>query len=71
METKKVILARFMDFDVSPSIFLAIICLNFTISTIFFVNNSHRAIKVHVDKVQYCRAGHKCALPISSTVHIL
>ena len=29
-------------------------------STIFLVNNGHRAIKVHVNKVQYCRAGHKC-----------
>ena len=27
-------------------------------STIFLVNNGHRAIKVHVNKVQYCRAGH-------------
>ena len=35
----------------------AIICLNFTFSTIFLVNNGHRAIKVHVNKVQYCRAG--------------
>ena len=41
---------------------LAIICLNFTFSTIFLVNNGHRAIKVglHVNKVQYCRAGHLC-----------
>ena len=39
---------------------LAIICLNFTFSTIFLVNNSHRAIKVHVNMVQYCRAGHIC-----------
>ena len=37
---------------------LAIICLNFIFSTIFLVNNGHRAIKVHVNKVQYCRAGH-------------
>ena len=75
METKRVILARFLDFDVtptyvlpwqrdvrfSPKLFfclkilrksiLAIICLNFTFSTIFLVNNGHRAIKVHVNKV--------------------
>ena len=38
--------------------FLAIICLNFTFSIIFLVNNGHRATKVHVNKVQYCRAGH-------------
>ena len=37
---------------------LAIICLNFTVSTIFLVNNGHRAIKMHVKKFQYCRAGH-------------
>ena len=24
------------------------------------VNNGHRAIKVHVNKVRYCRAGHIC-----------
>ena len=36
----------------------AIICLNLTFSTLFSVNNGHRAIKVHVNKVQYCRAGH-------------
>ena len=36
---------------------LAIIRLYFTFSTIFLVNNGHRAIKVHVNKVQYCRAG--------------
>ena len=24
----------------------------------FIVNNGHRAIKVHVNEVQYCRAGH-------------
>ena len=29
------------------------ICLNFTFFTIFLVNNGHRAIKVHVNKVQY------------------
>ena len=28
----------------------AIICLNFTFSTIYLVNNGHRAIKVHVYK---------------------
>ena len=45
--------------------FLGIICLNFTFSTIFLVNNSHRTIKVHVNKVQYCRAGHIwCAIPV-------
>ena len=37
---------------------LAIIRLKFTFSTIFLVNNGPRAIKVHVNKVQYCRAGH-------------
>ena len=37
---------------------LAIICLNFTFSTIFLVNNSRRAIKVLVNKVLYCRTGH-------------
>ena len=76
------ILARFVDFDVtltnvlpwqpdvriSKKIFfwlkilrksiLAIICLDFTFSTIFLVNNGHRAIKVHVNKVQCCRVGH-------------
>ena len=36
---------------------LAFICLNSTFSAIFLVNNGHRAIKVHVNKVQYCRAG--------------
>ena len=30
---------------------LAIICFNFTFSTIFLVKNSHIAIKVHVNKV--------------------
>ena len=29
---------------------LAIFLLNFTFSTIFFVNNGHRAIKVHVNR---------------------
>ena len=38
--------------------FWQFICLNFTFSTIFIVNNGHRAIKVHVNRVQYCRAGH-------------
>ena len=81
METKRVILARFMDFDVIPTnllpwqpgvrfskknsfrlkirekSILAIICLNSSFSIIFLVNNGHRAIKVHVNKVQYCRAG--------------
>ena len=76
------ILARFVDFDVTPTnvlpwqpdvrfsekcsffckipgkLFLAIICLNFTFSIIFLVNNGHRATKVHVKKVQYCKAGH-------------
>ena len=37
---------------------LANICLNFTFSTIFLLENGHRAIKVHVKKVKYCRAGH-------------
>ena len=65
METKRAILARFVDFDVTPTkvlpwqpsvkSILAIIRLNFTFSTISLVNNSHRAIKVHVNKVQYCR----------------
>ena len=81
METKSLILARFVDFDVTPTnvlpwqpdvrfsekisfcrktpgkLFLAIICLNFTFSIIFLENNGHRATKVHVNKVQYCRAG--------------
>ena len=39
--------------------FLAIICLNFTFSTILLVNNGH--IK-HVNRVQYCRAGHRSFL---------
>ena len=30
----------------------------FRFSTIVLVTNGHRAIKVHVNKVQYCRAGH-------------
>ena len=38
---------------------MAITLLNFTFSAIFLVNNVHRAIKVHVNKVQYCRAGHR------------
>ena len=80
METMRVILARFVDFDVTLTNGLpwqplvrfskkisfcwktyekSIICLNFIFSTIFLVNNGHRAIKVHVNKVQYCRAGHK------------
>ena len=78
METKRVILARFVDFELPQQmcyhgnrmsdfhkntlfvekLFLAIICLNFTFSIIFLVNNGHRATKVHVNKVQYCRAGH-------------
>ena len=33
-------------------------CLNFTFSIIFLVNNGHSATKVHVNKVQYCGAGH-------------
>ena len=61
------ILARFVDFDVTstnvlpwqpdfPKILLRksileIICLIFTFSTILLVNNGHRAIKVHVNKV--------------------
>ena len=80
METKRVILAIFVDFDVTPisalpwqpdfrfslkfsfcwkllgKSILAIICLNFTFSTVSLVNNGHKAIKVHVKKVQYCRA---------------
>ena len=81
METKRLILARFVNCDVTPTnmlpwqprvrffkkisfcskilekSILAIIGFNFTFSTIFLVNNGHRAIKVHVNKVQYCRAG--------------
>ena len=81
MGTKRVILARFVDFDVTPrnalprqphvrflknisfcrkileKSILANICLNFTFCIIFVLNNGHRAIKVHVNKVQYCRAG--------------
>ena len=84
MDTKRVLLARFDDIDVTPTnmlpwqphvrfskkfsfcgnilekSILAIIRLNFMFSTIFLVNNGHRAIKVHVNKVQYCRAGHIC-----------
>ena len=37
---------------------LAIICFHLTFSTIFLLNNGYRTIKVNVDKVQYCRAGH-------------
>ena len=72
METKSVILARFVDLtlpqqtcyhgnrmsDFPKNSFsiekflenqcLAIICLNFTFSTIFLVNYGHRAIKVLV-----------------------
>ena len=35
--------------------------INFRFSTIFLVkfNDGHGTIKVHVNKVQYCRAGHK------------
>ena len=44
---------------------LAIICLNFTFPTIFLVKNGHRAIKVHVNKVHYGRAGHKYSLWIN------
>ena len=86
METKRLILARFMDFDVTPArvlpwqpnvrfstnlsfcwkihrkSILAIICLNFTFSSIFLVNIGHRGIKVHVNKVQYCRAGHNYSI---------
>ena len=84
IETKRMILARFVEFDVtltntllwqpdvrfskknlfllknSRKINFSNYLLNFTFSTIFLVNNGHRAIKVHVhvNKVQYCRAGH-------------
>ena len=69
METKRVILAIFVNLDVTPTNALPwqpcvrfskkfSFCLNFTFSTIFLINNGHRAIKVHVNKVQYCRAGH-------------
>ena len=82
METRRMILARLVEIDVTltnmlpwqPDVrfskkisfcrrilrksILALICLNFTFSTIFSVKNGHRAIKVHVNKVQYCRAGH-------------
>ena len=67
METKKVIFVRFVDFDVTPTNVLPwqldvrfspkfyfcwkILSLNLTFSTIFLVNNGHRGIKVHVNKV--------------------
>ena len=62
METKRVILARFVDFDVTPTNDLPWQPdVRFSqISQIFLVNNGHRATKVHVNKVQYCRAGHIC-----------
>ena len=80
METKRVILARFVEFDLPQQTcyhgnwmsdfqrnslfvekflensFFAIVCLNFTFSIIFLVNNGHRATKVHVNKVQYRRS---------------
>ena len=73
METKRGILARFVDFDITPTnvlpwqpdvryqksyLFVEKFLENFTFSIIFLVNNGHRATKVHVNKVQYCRAGH-------------
>ena len=72
METKRVILARSVDFAVlqqmcyhgnrmsdfpkksffvEKKINFGSFCLNFTFSTIFLVNNGHRVIKVHVNKV--------------------
>ena len=27
------------------------------------INNGHRGSKVHVNKIQYCRAGHICLAP--------
>ena len=58
------ILARYVDFDVTPTSVLPwlpdiqfSLKFNFTFSTIFLVNNGHRAIKVNVNEVQYCRAG--------------
>ena len=62
METKILILASFVEFDSTPTNVLPwqpdvrfppkfLFCLNFTFSTIFLVNNGHRAIKVHVNKV--------------------
>ena len=61
METKRVILARFVDFDVTPTyalpwqpyvrFFLLEKVLENQFSTILIVNNGHRAIKIHVNKV--------------------
>ena len=57
MEIKRVILARFVDFHVTPTkVFPMQPDVKF--STMFFVNNGHRAIKVCVNKVLYFRAGH-------------
>ena len=84
METKRLISARFVDFDITGTLTIAlpwqldvrfskkcsscwkilrksifaIICLNFTFSIIFLINDGHRAIKLHVNEVQYCRAAH-------------
>ena len=33
------------------------------------MNNGHRAIKVHVDKVQHCRAGHPNTNPSPHIQH--
>ena len=49
------ILTRFVDFDVTLTTALPW-KLDVLFSTIFLVNNGHGAIKVHVYKVQYCRA---------------
>ena len=54
METKRMILARFADFDITltnplpwqPDVRFSKID----------ENNGQRAIKVHVNKIQYCRA---------------
>ena len=37
---------------------LTITCFCLTFSTVSLLNNDIRAIKVHVNKPQYCRAGH-------------
>ena len=57
--------ARFVDFDVTLTNASArhpdVRCSKtfcFCFLPFFLVDNGHRAIKVHVNKVHYCRVGH-------------
>ena len=67
IKAKGGVLVRFVNFTMSmmrnslKKISFSNYLPQLTFSSFFFiVDNGYRAIKVHNDKVQYCKAGHIC-----------